>query len=256
MSNQLSLPKPLLGRQWEQDTIGRSGDTVLRLTKTGQPDWFAKLAPLNTCQSIRAEAARLDWLAQMDFPAAGIVDLLEHEDTLWLITCALEGQDAARSSASPRAKVTALAEALQRLHALDPDTCPFDETLQVKLATAQKRLDGQNVDGTEFDDQNVGKDPQDLLNALRANTPIEGVPVVSHGDASLPNFILKNDQFSGIVDCARLGLADRYQDLSLIAWSIGYNLGSRWIAEFLEIYGIPNPDPQKMTFYKSLDEFF
>lgn len=256
MSRQISLPKPLSGRQWEQDTIGRSGDTVLRLSKSGQPDWFAKLAPLDNCQSLHAEAARLDWLAQAGFPAAQIIECLEHEGNLWLITRALDGQDAARSAAAPRAKVTALAEALHRLHSIDPKACPFDEGLSVKFDQAEDRVNNRKVDGTDFDDQNVGKDPQALLSELRSKRPGEEALVVTHGDASLPNFILQDGRFSGVVDCARLGLADRYQDLSLIAWSIGYNLGRRWIAEFLNVYGLPHPDPQKMRFYKSLDEFF
>jgi aminoglycoside 3'-phosphotransferase II len=79
---------------------------------------------------------------------------------------------------------------------------------------------------------------------------------VTHGDASLPNFLADASGFTGFVDCGRIGVADRYQDLALTCWSLNHNGFGSQIPDFLAAYGIDRPDEQKLRWYKRLDEFF
>jgi aminoglycoside phosphotransferase len=67
--------------------------------------------------------------------------------------------------------------------------------------------------------------------------------------------ILKDFRLNGFVDCAEAGIADRYQDIALLARSVGHNFGEKWIPFVFECLEI-EPDWEKIEFYKLLDEFF
>lgn len=77
-------------------------------------------------------------------------------------------------------------------------------------------------------------------------------PVVCHGDACNPNFLLDaSGRCVGCVDLGRIGIGDRWADLAPALLSLGWNFGDGWEPAFLDAYGIA-PDPGKQDFYTRL----
>jgi aminoglycoside 3'-phosphotransferase-2 len=111
------------------------------------------------------------------------------------------------------------------------------------------------VDEADFDENRQGSTASSLFEELFARRPNGEDLVVAHGDACLPNLLANESGFTGFIDCGRLGVADRHQDLALAIRSIRHNCGERWVAPFLRRYGA-TADPERIAFYQLLDEFF
>ena len=170
---------------------------------------------------------------------------------------ALPGRDLASSSElAPQQLVELLADALRGLHVLPVAACPFDQRLASRLQAAQARVEAGLVDADDFDDERLGQSAQQVFAELCSTRPDHEDLVVSHGDACLPNLMAVEGRFSGFIDCGRLGVADRYQDLALAARSLVHNFGDTcWVAPLFRRYGVV-ADERRLAFYRLLDEFF
>lgn len=156
----------------------------------------------------------------------------------------------------PRDMITALALSLRSLHALPIENCPLDQRLELKLKDAEQNLLAGRVDIDDFEPEHLGTSPQVLYQRLLQERPPSEDLVFSHGDACLPNFLIKDGQFAGFIDLGRAGIADRWQDLALVIRSLSHNDYPRQAAaHFLESYGI-GLDQAKYNYYVLLDEFF
>ena len=242
--------------RYEQQTIGESRADVFRLTPAGSDPLFVKSEPRISFAELPGEVQRLRWLAEQDVPAARVLDSTEAHDRYWLLMTAIPGRDLASSGdLAPQQIVSLAASALRTLHALDIKNCPFDHRLDAKIALAREHLLAGLIDEEDFDDSRLGQGAEAVFEQMLAARPDSEDLVVTHGDACLPNLLADNGRFSGFVDCGRLGVSDRFQDLALAAHSIAYNLGEQWLPVFFEAYGV-QPDQRKIAFYQLLDEFF
>jgi aminoglycoside phosphotransferase len=144
---------------------------------------------------------------------------------------------------------------MKTIHALPIDDCPFDATLDVKVEQARRNIELELVDENDFGEQRQGRTAEDLFRELVATKPKDEDLVFTHGDFCLPNVVLKNGRVNGFIDWGRAGIADRYQDIALLARSIKYNFGAEWQPFLFETLKI-KPDFEKIEFYTLLDEFF
>lgn len=240
----------------EQQAIGESRADVFRLRRDNGPDLFLKAEPLVEHAELTDEIERLRWLQQQGLPAPAVLDEVQENHCHWLLMSAMPGQDLASSSALSAAQIIdVLATALRTLHQVPVAQCPFDHNLEQRISVAREHVDAGLIDGTDFDDERLGRSVTDVFAELLAARPTTHDMVVTHGDACLPNFMAAGGHFSGFIDCGRLGVSDRYQDLALAARSVERNLGREWVRPFFELYGV-EPDEQRMAFYCLLDEFF
>jgi aminoglycoside phosphotransferase len=155
---------------------------------------------------------------------------------------------------------------LRRLHDTDPATCPFRIGVDDLLASATERVAAGGVDPTSMASATYQRhDAESLLDHLRDTRPDEPEAdlVVAHGDAVLPNLLLRPPSprqaaatLTGMVDLGRLGVSDRYRDLALVARSLVLNVGPEPAWRLFDAYGLPHPDPLRMEWYALADDMW
>ncbi len=241
--------------RWQEAKDGLSGARVFRIPGKPKPDLFLKTEEIGPFGELEAEADRLRWLESMGMPAARVRRQTRHAGRIWLLMTAVPGRDLSGDDIDPEIRISVLADALKRLHALPVADCPFDHRAGHRIALALGRLAAGEVDMDDLDDENLDLSPEELKAKLEAWQPQAEDLVVTHGDACMPNIMIDEGRFTGFIDCGRLGVADRHQDLALACRDIADDLGEDWIGPFLARYGMPL-DEDKARFYRLLDEFF
>jgi aminoglycoside 3'-phosphotransferase-2 len=240
----------------DRQAIGESRADVFRLRPPEGGGLFVKSELAGPLSELPQEIARLRWMRQRGLPCPEVLEAATENGRHWLLMTAVAGRDlASATDLTPAQAVQIIAQALRRLHAVPWQECPFDHRPAQRVEHAQAQVQAGRVDESDFDDERLGRTAADVLAELLEHMPQEVDAVVAHGDACLPNLMVDGAAFSGFIDCGRLGVSDRYQDLALASRSITRNLGAQWVAPFFEAYGVV-PDAQRIRFYNLLDEFF
>jgi streptomycin 3"-kinase len=247
---------------WILVDIGESDTSVYR-----RGNLFAKCCGPSGIADLAAERDRINWLAGTGLPGATVIDWLEMPSPqpagpefssggACLVTSAVPGVPG--DSLPPESHDRAMRQfgaILRELHALTD--CPFERPLAEVIATATDVVRRGAVNPAFLTDEWRQLQPTELLDQVVAERPyVESVlePVVCHGDACLPNVFFDPDtlEVTGLIDLGRLGVADRYADLALTT----IQLHDEWSADprpFLEAYGVPDPDPRRLHFFRLLD---
>jgi kanamycin kinase len=192
---------------------------------------FVKVAPPHPEIDLHREAAKLKWTAP--FLTVPPVLAVGRDGPLeWLHTVGLPGRSAVDPYwiARPRQVVRAIATGLRAMHdRLPVDSCPFSWSVPSRLAAL----------------------PEAARRGLPEPPSVDKL-VVCHGDACAPNTLIDEDGgWRGHVDFGDLGIADRWADLAVAEWSLGYDYGGEWRAEFFDAYGIA-PDVERLDYYLAL----
>jgi kanamycin kinase/aminoglycoside 3'-phosphotransferase-2 len=271
-----ALEHHLEGFSFNRVTVGQSGAGVWRLSRTPSSTQsfdlektlsgtvFLKIATVSSDPdhgfSLRSEAGKLEWMRSRGVNVPTVEQFLEHDGFEYLLTRALPGRDASNDwpkDEVPRV-VDALADGLCLLHSLEVAGCSFDARLEVKIAQARERVEYGLIDLDDLDEERLGRSAESLLEELLGRNSSSEYLVFCHGDYCVPNVILDGSSV-GFVDVGRAGIADRWQDLSLMTRSLESDMNPQFNGfsrRFLERYGVSEPDLEKITFYRLLDEFF
>ena len=250
-----TLSETLSGYVWQQNLTGFSSSQVFHLKSPGGENLYLKTAH-RVDSELAEEKQRLEWLkGKLSVPEVRLFVQTDERD--YLLISEIEGAGAHEDlwKENVRRAIELLAKGVRMIHSLPVADCPFDETLEAKIERARRRMELGLADESDFDDERQGRTAEDLFRELIATKPVSEDLVFTHGDYCLPNVLFKDWQISGFVDLGRAGVADRYQDIALLARSVCYNFGEKWtpfVFEALEI----EPDWERIEFYKLLDEFF
>lgn len=254
-----SMSAELTGYKWARDTVGESGGSVYRLYgKTDVPDLYLKHGMNAVADDMTDEMARLRWLAGY-VPVPAVAHFVRTPDEAWLLMTAMPGKTAYQTlEERPEARpvvVAALATFLRRLHAIPVSECPFNSDHAYRLNRARLRMDAGLIEADDFDDERKGWTAEQVWGAMHSLLPFASDPVVTHGDFSLDNLLMVEDEVVGCIDVGRVGIADRYQDLAIL-WNCLGEFDSSLQERLFQAYGIADPDQGKLQFHLMLDELF
>ncbi len=241
-------PVDVVGHGQSGDLIATVGPCVVKFAPGDHP---------GSAETLAREAQVVRWLGGRVRVAASLWSGA-FEGGFCLISERLHGQ--AVSHVSPHDAADALAatvDLLARLHGLDVADCPYDMSLAAKFALAERHVAAGLVDEDDFDAERAGWTARQALDHAVATRPATERLVLTHGDASLPNFIWSPGRPVGMVDLGRFGLADPWQDLGLFLRSAKFNHPHLDAAAILrDRYPLTAIDEAACAFYRLMDEFF
>lgn len=245
-------------RAWFRNLIGEAGAAVHRLALPDAPDLYLKHGRGEVATDMMDEAVRLCWLGP-HVSTPQMLHVSTDADAAWLLTTALPGRTAydlltSDPSQAPHI-IDRLAAFLKTLHAIPVALCPFDSGPDRRLPLAHARMQAGLVDVDDFDATHEGWSAQQVWDEMIALRPAVIDPVVTHGDYSLDNILIVEGEVSGCIDVGRLGIADRYQDLTIL-WNNLDEFGPDAQTRLLTAYGVAEPNEDKLRFHLALDEFF
>lgn len=155
----------------------------------------------------------------------------------YMLTRSADGEDATHHLDRPEKLCDVFAQALRTLHGLAPDNLPLSSHMQI-FADFAENPQGENFDpGVPLERFGI-RSAQEALRIVEANKDRLKADTLIHGDACLPNIILKDFAFRAFIDLGMAGRGDKHIDLFWACWSLRYNLQSeKYIDRFLDAYG-------------------
>ncbi len=229
------------------------GGLTFRVGAASPSDRYIKWAAVGTPEiDLRAEADRLRWLAGR-VPVPAVLGSGADREGSWLVMAAISASSAVgpRWTTAPATAVAAIGAGLRLLHTeVAIEDCPFRWDVEGRLERARQRLDAGDGPGSWFPEHR-GLDVDEAWARLTAPPPVDRL-VVCHGDACAPNTLIADDgMFAALVDMGKLGVADRWADLAVAAWSTEWNYGPGFDGLLYEAYGI-RPDVERIAYYRLL----
>jgi len=172
--------------------------------------------------------------------AAEVLDYRTEGERDWLLTARVPGEDAthAENIADPAHLCRVMAEVLQILREIPPQGCPVPDHTARYLRTAE-----ENYLRGAYDLSYYSEDYGDITADEAYRIVTDGASAlrrcdVLHGDFCLPNIMLLDGKFSGIIDVGNGGIGDRRVDLWWGAWTLRFNLKTdAWRQYFLDACG-------------------
>jgi len=206
--------------------------------------------------TLKAEAEMTDYLSRKGLAPEVLIYESAQED--WLLTQALAGEDCTHPMylAQPERLCDSTAAFLRTLHEISPEDCPVPMRTRSYMETVRNNYGAGLGDLDLFSDHWKFASVQEAWNLVQAQSHLLKNDTLIHGDYCLPNVMMDNWRFSGLIDVGSGGVGDRHIDLFWGVWTLFYNLGThRYTDRFLDAYGREAVAPEMLRLVAACEVF-
>ena len=194
---------------------------------------------INPSSHLEQEYKILKWIdGRLSVPKPIYYDRVDL--TEYLLTTQINGTPVYQLEENKREKaVCILADALNMIHKLDTDGCPYSHSIDRILLAGYQAY----------------PEKSGLISRLEDIKPEENL-TFTHGDYCLPNILVDNGRLGGLIDWDYAGVGDPYRDYVSCITSLQRNFGVKisddvWIPLFLEELGV-KIDEEKLSYFMTL----
>ena len=182
----------------------------------------------------------------------------ESLDCDWLLTERIRGEDCTHEAymAEPKRLCDVTAQILRQLHEVDVAGCPVADRTAEYLTQARENFAAGHFDKALFPDNWGYASAEEAWQVLEEGGSHLRADTLLHGDYCLPNIMLRDWQFSGLIDLDSGGVGDRHVDLFWGTWSLQFNLKTDAYRErFLDAYGREKVQPELLRVVAAAEVF-
>lgn len=209
--------------------LGRSDTKVFKTKlKSNYQEVILKIQYTENKNNLKEEYERLKWIeGKLNTPKAYYYN--EKDNIKYLIMEYKKG--------APSFKFDdigyQLGKALKQIHQVNIENCPFNKYSPEQLLSNFLA----KLDSIYPEIQNNYKDEtkETVIEFMKENIPID--KVLTHGDYSMPNILINNEEIS-FIDLGELGISTKYLDIYYLMKSLKINKKEKNFEEFLKGYGI------------------
>ena len=189
--------------------------------------------------------------------ATEVLDYLS-ADRDWMLTRRMRGEDCTHRIYldDPKRLCDLLAERLRALHETDGSDCPVQNRMQSYLETAKTNYRNGLHDVSFFENCFGSLSVDEIWRVVEQGGDLLQNDTLIHGDYCLPNVMLDDWRFSGLIDLGNGGVGDRHVDLFWGAWTLWFNLGTDAYRErFFDAYGRDRIDSARLKIVAAAEVF-
>lgn len=209
--------------------LGRSDTKVFKTKlKSNYQEVILKIQYTENKNNLKEEYERLKWIeGKLNTPKAYYYN--ETDNIKYLIMEYKKG--------APSFKFDdigyKLGKALKQIHQVNIENCPFNKYSPEQLLS--NFLDKLDSIYPEIQDNYKDETKETVIEFMKENIPTD--KVLTHGDYSMPNILINNDEIS-FIDLGELGISTKYLDIYYLMKSLKINKKEKIFEEFLKGYGL------------------
>lgn len=252
------IQKHLDGLSYQSDSVGKSSANILIFEN-------CVLKIQEICEEAENEVFALQWL-ENKIAVPKLFEYVIEDNKLYLLMERIKTTSIDFKNLD--LVTTVLADILKNLWAFDISTFSKKTSLlENRLKAASYNIEKNLIDMNQVQPETFGKSGfrtlSDLLAWLEENKPKEDL-VFTHGDFTLANILINDNQLGALIDLGKSGPADRWQDIAICLRSLCSNI-EKYYPNLYDKETIQNIlldklqiplNKEKLNYYILLDELF